>query len=226
MSEARYRQIRQELEAKISSGEWPPGHPVPAETELARAYGCARMTANKALSALAEAGLIVRRRRAGSVVAVPPARPPRLELAEVGTEVGKLGLAYSHRLRAREVRPANDRDASLLGVARGRPLLALSCLHQAAGRPFAHEERLIGLEAVPAAEAADFSAIAPGAWLLTQLLPGEPEHRIRAASAPGSLARALGLEPGGAVLVVETALPAVTWSVLSYPGSGHTLVAR
>ena len=50
------------------SGEWAPGHRIPFEHELATEYGCSRMTVNKALSQLARAGLIERRRRSGSFV--------------------------------------------------------------------------------------------------------------------------------------------------------------
>ena len=60
------QRIRGDIERRIHSGEWPPGHRIPSEHELTLAYGCSRMTVNKALGALAEAGMIERRRRAGS----------------------------------------------------------------------------------------------------------------------------------------------------------------
>lgn len=58
--------IRGDIERRILSGEWPPGHRILYEHELMAEYGCARMTVNRVLSSLAEAGLIERRRRAGS----------------------------------------------------------------------------------------------------------------------------------------------------------------
>ena len=61
---ALYQRIRNDLEARIMSGDWPPGHRVPFEHELMETYSCSRMTVNKVLSALADAGLVVRRRRA------------------------------------------------------------------------------------------------------------------------------------------------------------------
>ncbi len=45
------------------------------------------------------------------------------------------------------------------------------------------EERLISLETVPEAGHADFSDIAPGAWLLNQIPWSSAEHRIHAVSA-------------------------------------------
>ena len=65
----RYSAIRHALETAIFSGDWPPGHRVPSERELLARYSCSRMTVNKALSALADSGQFVRRRRSGSYVA-------------------------------------------------------------------------------------------------------------------------------------------------------------
>ena len=56
-----HQRIRSDIEARIRSGEWTPGHRAPTEAELMAAYDCSRMTVNKAMIALVEAGLIVRR---------------------------------------------------------------------------------------------------------------------------------------------------------------------
>jgi DNA-binding FadR family transcriptional regulator len=55
-----HRRIQRDIERKILSGAWRPGHRIPFEHEIMKQYGCARMTANKALAGLAEAGLVVR----------------------------------------------------------------------------------------------------------------------------------------------------------------------
>src|SRR3546814_1431580 len=56
--------IRADIEARIRSGAWPPGHRIPFEHELTATYGCSRATVSKALGALARAGIIDRRKRA------------------------------------------------------------------------------------------------------------------------------------------------------------------
>ena len=53
-----HQRIRAEIEARIRSGEWAPGHRAPTEAELMAQYACSRMTVNKAMTALVEAGLI------------------------------------------------------------------------------------------------------------------------------------------------------------------------
>jgi DNA-binding transcriptional regulator YhcF (GntR family) len=68
-------QLAQLLRALITSGELAAGQRVPSEVDLAREHGVSRDTAQRALAALAEEGLIVRRRGVGSIVAsIEPVR--------------------------------------------------------------------------------------------------------------------------------------------------------
>mgnify|MGYP003695062823 FL=1 len=83
------QRIRSDLESRILSGEWAPGFRIPYEHELMEQYGCSRMTVNKVLTALAESGMIERRRRAGSFVA---RQPPHLE--QVALEIPEIGRAH------------------------------------------------------------------------------------------------------------------------------------
>ena len=48
-----HQRIRADIEGRIRSGAWPPGHRVPFETELMGQYGCARMTVSKAIAPFA-----------------------------------------------------------------------------------------------------------------------------------------------------------------------------
>ena len=66
-----HQRIRSEIEGRILSGEWAPGYRIPFEHEMMARHRCARMTVSKALSGLASAGLIVRRKGSGSFVARP-----------------------------------------------------------------------------------------------------------------------------------------------------------
>lgn len=64
-----YVQIRREIEAKIRTGDLPPGARLPTEMDLSGQYGVSRATAQRVLNDLAQAGLAVRRRRHGTFVA-------------------------------------------------------------------------------------------------------------------------------------------------------------
>ncbi len=200
---ALYQRIRSDIEAKVMSGDWPPGHRVPFEHELMQTYACSRMTVNKVISALAEAGLVVRRRRAGSFVARPRAPTAVLQIPDLKAEVEKRGERYTYRLLERSKRAASALDRGRLSVPARTPLLALRGLHEAEGRPFALEDRLINLGAVPDAVLQDFSAVPPNNWLVSHVPWTEAEHRITACNVDKIIAAALKIEPGAACLVIE-----------------------
>src|SRR5215470_11559408 len=93
-----YKKIRLDIERRILSGEWPPGHRIPFEHELMASYRCSRMTVNKALSELAQADLIERRRRAGTFVRRPKFLSAVLKIADIRAEIGALGRSYGYEL--------------------------------------------------------------------------------------------------------------------------------
>ena len=225
-----HARILADIEGRILSGEWPPGHRIPFEHELSSHYACSRMTVNKALTQLAKAKLIERRRKAGSFVTRPPSRSAVLDIPDIKTEVETLGLPYRFEILSRRSRRASRDDAARLeGVGAG-PVLELICLHWAGARPFCLEERLIHLGPTPEAEAEPFVDLAPGAWLLARAPWTTAEHRIRARAAGKRQAERLGVATGSPVLSIERRTwsgdAAITFVRLTYPGEGHELIAR
>jgi GntR family histidine utilization transcriptional repressor len=225
-----HKRIRSEIQARILSGVWPPGHRIPFEHELMGEYGCSRMTVNKALAPLAEAGLIVRQRKFGTFVARPRIHSVVLDIPDIPAEVTGRGEPYGYELLAREVRRARSADLERLGLDAPTEILALGALHRASGRPFALEERLINLEAVPEARNVDFVEIAPGSWLLAHVPWTEAEHRISASHPSKAAAGLLTVEPTGACLVMERSTwrgaDRITQVRLTFPGDAYDLVAR
>ncbi len=63
-----YRQVADRLRQHIDSGEWPPGHKLPSESELMAQFGVSRVTVRLAVGALRSEGLIVTRQGRGSYV--------------------------------------------------------------------------------------------------------------------------------------------------------------
>ncbi|UTP38095.1 histidine utilization repressor [Phenylobacterium sp. LH3H17] len=223
-----HQRIRSEIEGQILSGAWPPGHRIPYEHELMAAHGCSRMTVNKAMTALAEAGLIERRRRAGSFVARPKVHSAVLDIPDLRSEVTRRGQTYAFRLISSRRRAANGPAESELAA--GGALLDLRGLHLAAGRPLAVEHRLISLAVAPEAAGIDFSQDPPGAWLLEHVPWTEAEHRISAVGADAATARLLEIPRGAACLAVDRRTwrgpTHVTQVRQLFPGEAYDLVAR
>ena len=225
-----HQRILSDIREKILSGAWAPGHRIPFEHELTAHYNCSRMTVNKALSQLAKAGLIERRRRSGSFVRQPQSEAAVLELHDIRIEVEALGLPYRYERLERLKRRSSAEDRALLGLLAPGPVLALEGMHFAGERPFALEQRLINLSAVAEAGEEEFLDIAPGPWLIGRVPWSEAEHRIRAMAADETIADALDIDASAPCLVVErrtwSAERPVTHVRFIYPAESHTLVAR
>ncbi|NVO15001.1 MAG: histidine utilization repressor [Rhodoplanes sp.] len=225
-----HQRIRADIEDRILSGAWSPGHRIPFEHELMAQYGCARMTVNRVLSSLVEAGLIERRRRAGSFVRRPVGQSAVLRIPDVKAEVLARGETYRYELLSRARRRATREDRGRIAVAAGAPVLALLCRHVAEDRPYALEDRLIALDSVPEAAAADFAAELPGTWLLRHVPWHEAEHTIVAAGADAAIAEKLAVPVGTACLVIERRTwrsdQPITAVRVWYPGDRQKLVAR
>jgi GntR family histidine utilization transcriptional repressor len=214
--------VRAEVLARIRAGLWRPGQPIPGEEALARELGVARATVNRALQALAEAGVVERRRRAGSRVAPLPVRRAAFAIPVIRAEVEARGAAHTHRLLACAPLPPPAEVAARLRLAPDAPLWRVETLHLADGRPFAHEGRWLNPAVLPAPPP-DFAAISANEWLVGHVPLVEGDITLSAEPAGAAEAAALDLPPGTAVFVTErtTFGPAggVTWVRLTHaPG--------
>jgi GntR family histidine utilization transcriptional repressor len=189
--------IRRVFEQRILSGALKPGVRLPTEQEIMAEFGCSRMTVSKALSALAVAGLIERRKRAGTFVARPRVHSMVLEVPDLAALVAARGQAYRFRLDRRE------ETVALAGHLAGQPVLHLTGVHFADGTAMAFEDRTVSLAAVPEIAAADLAAEAPGTWLLHHVPWTEADTRITAVAAGAAEAGPLGVERGAPCLCVE-----------------------
>jgi GntR family histidine utilization transcriptional repressor len=227
---ALYQRIRSDIEGRIMSGEWPPGHRLPFEHELMDTYSCARMTVNKVLSGLAAAGLVERRRRAGSFVSRPKVHSAVLQIPDLKAEVENRGERYGYTLLHRQRRAATREDKARLDLELRMPILALRCRHDAAKQPFALEDRLLNLDAVPEAAEQDFSVVPPSTWLVDHVPWTEAEHRISAGNADKATAAELNIEQGIACLIIERRTwrngEPITAVRLVHPGPLYDLTAR
>jgi GntR family transcriptional regulator len=95
-----YEQIRSQIEAMVATGTLAAGDRLPSIRQLAHDLGLAGGTVARAYTELEQAGLVVSRRRTGTVVAdgvVQPAAERRRRLAEAAEQYARtaalLGVA-------------------------------------------------------------------------------------------------------------------------------------
>ncbi|WOC16578.1 UTRA domain-containing protein [Pseudochrobactrum sp. MP213Fo] len=220
--------IQRDIETNIINGVWAPGDRIPNENEFMQQYQCSRMTVNRILSRLAERGLIIRRRKAGSFVAVPQSNSALfLNIHDFAKEAAADGQDYAYEILSRTVVNLNKTQALSLNLKEGHKVLAITCLHHFNAVPLAYEDRLISLEKVVAAETEPFDSIPPGTWLLGHVPWTEAKHTISAINADEKLARLLKIKLRVACLVLHRETwhdsEFVTAVDITYAGSSHKL---
>ena len=94
--------MQAEVLRRINAREWKPGDFIPNEAELSVEFGCARATVNRALRNLAESGLLDRRRKAGTRVALHPVRKATLDIPVIRYEIEGKGQTYRHSVLLQE----------------------------------------------------------------------------------------------------------------------------
>ncbi|WP_232830423.1 UTRA domain-containing protein [Oceanicella sp. SM1341] len=227
---ASFRDIKEDILARISAREWAPGDLIPNEAELAERYGSARSTVNRALRELAEAGLLERRRRAGTRVARRNWRGAFFEIPLVRAEVEGSGRRYGYHLIERREEGAGPEAAARLELPAGAPVLFLRCLHFADGLPHQLETRWINRSEVPGAAAMPFEAEGPNEWLVREVPWSSSEHVFSAAMPDAEERRLLGMEAGEPLFVLErrtwSATATITWARLAHPGARFRMVSR
>jgi GntR family histidine utilization transcriptional repressor len=225
-----YLDVKAVILGQIRGGELLPGDTVPGEAALAGEFGCARVTVNRALRELAEAGVVERRRRSGTRVLAATPRDAELEVPSVRAEIEAAGANYRYELLCRRIAAPPPELRAALGLAAAARALHLRCRHWAGGTVHQAEDRWINLEAAPSAREADFTASGPNDWLIRAIPLSRAEHVFSAANATGAEAALLGLAPGDAIFVTERRTwiegRAITRARLIHPGATHRLVAR
>src|SRR5690554_4891903 len=115
----KYMHIKQALYRKIETGEWPEHHPVSSENKLAEEFNVSRMTARRALQELADEGLVVRTRGAGTFVAPLKSQSALLTIRNIADEIRLRKHRHHAVVRCLEEVKAEPGLATLLQISQG-----------------------------------------------------------------------------------------------------------
>ncbi|MEP2531721.1 GntR family transcriptional regulator [Shimia sp.] len=198
-----YRDIKVEILSRIRNNTWPLGTNLPGEIELAKEFGCARATMNRAMRDLVDDGILERKRKAGTKVKQSPVRRAQFSIAIVREEVEQAGGVYSYSLIEREVIPAPSWLRERIKVAKNAPTLHIRCMHYAGKKPYQFEDRWVNLDVVPAAQDFDFEDVGPNEWLLQQVPFTTGELVFSAYNASEEIARFLKTPVDSALFSIE-----------------------
>jgi GntR family histidine utilization transcriptional repressor len=202
--------IAKEVRRRIVEREWRQGDRIPDEADLAIEFDAARATVNKALQLLADEGLLDRRRRAGTRVAVDPVRKATVTISIVREQVEQAGMVYGHRVVAQRRSPVPAEIAARLGLPEGEILVHMRAVHYGDGKPFQLEDRWINPRAAPELEKADFWQLNANEWLVRNAPYLRADLSFSAENANRRDARLLQTRPGQALLIMHR----TTWNDL------------
>lgn len=215
--------IAGEVRRRIVEREWQQGERIPDEADLAVTFGVARATVNKALQLLADEGLLDRRRRAGTRVALNPVRKAIFTIPIVREQIERAGMKYGHRVVAQRRSPIPDETAARIGVPPGREFIHLRAVHYGDERAFQFEDRWINPDSVPGLDKVDFRHRNANEWLVRNAPYLRADIAFSAANADARDARMLGVPKGQALLILHRSTwndtgPITTVRIACHPG--------
>lgn len=158
-----YQVVKNRISEAILTGEWPPGTVLPSENALSADFGVSVGTMRKALAALVDEGMLMRRRKTGTVV-TGWAQVHNLgyffQYFRLHGNNGELLHSETHLLDY-QLQQASEAEAEKLQIAAGEAVYRLKRLRRVQGIAAMHETLVL-----PAARLPDF----PPAAHLPQLL--------------------------------------------------------
>ncbi|MGI4846407.1 MAG: GntR family transcriptional regulator [Janthinobacterium lividum] len=195
-----YQQLQQALRRAIDEGAWGSASAIPAERQLAQELGISRITVRKAIDALVEEGLLVRRAGAGNFINT------RIE-----KNFAKLS-SFSEDMRARGRVPRNEwlkrseglvtpEEALRLRLSPGTRVYRFNRIRYADELPMCLEYATIAAFALPSLDAVGDSMYE--ALQASGQRPVRALQRLSALLLNAEQARQLGTREGDAGLCVE-----------------------
>lgn len=152
-----YEQVKRQISEMILLGTWPPGSQLPTEPALAESMGVALGTVRRALSELANEGLIARRRKTGTVVT---GRMPQHSLRMV-FQYFRLHGPNDNLVRSTakvvfyEQRQATASECEQLDLSEGTRVHVIARVRSVDGKPIMHDRIILPLALAPGINSAE-----------------------------------------------------------------------
>jgi len=218
-----WQDVQSEVLNRINSRQWKPGDLIPNEADLAIEFGCARATVNRALRSVAQAGLLDRRRKAGTRVATNPVRKATLSIPIIRQEIEERHHTYGYALISRDVKEPPISLRAQMKLEAPCKCLHVIALYLADGRPYVCEDRWVNSDAVPALLDVDLRMENANEWLVRNAPFTHGDFAFSARSADQDIAERLDAKRGDALFEIQRStwngMTAITSVTLTYhPG--------
>ncbi|MGL6072049.1 histidine utilization repressor [Craterilacuibacter sp.] len=222
-----YLRIRDFILDGIREHRLLPGTRILPEVELAQQFGVSRMTVNKAVRDLAEAGVLVRHAGDGTYVAERKAESPLLGVSNIADEITSRGHEYRADVHFVRQESASDEVALRLGLKTGAPVFHSLIVHFEGDTPLQIEDRYLNPRWAADYLAQDFHTQTPGAYLMRTCPLSDVEHTVEAVLPEAEEQRLLHIPAGSPCLRVLrrtwSGKHLVSYARLLHPGKNYKL---
>ena len=210
-----------------------PGSRLPSEDDLVERYAVSRTTIRTAIQSLVTRGFVEIRRGRGTFATQPTITQELTELTGFVEDMQALGRQPTAKVLDCRLVAASETVARQLSLHRGAAVARIQRVRLADGIPLSFDETYLPEELGEKIMAEDL-ANQPIFSLLEQKYATpllEAEYRLAAVAAHGTVARALGIEPGSPIFLIErTTYSGNHWPVdyerLYYRGDHIRFVTR
>ena len=203
---------------------------LPSERKLVQAFGCARMTVQRALRELEEKSLIERRRGSGTYVAELHPISNLLQVRDIHDEIRERGHAHTTRVCSVVRKKADAHTSAAVRLPKHAPVHRVRLVHLENGVPIQFKDRHVNPALAPDLLARDFTQVTPSFVLFEHAPLTEEEQVVEAVLADAKQAALLDVAEGRALMMVSrrTVSQGAVASVarLDHPGARYRLIGH
>ncbi len=202
----------------MCDGTYPPGSLLPAEPELAEAYGVSRPTLRQAIQLLADAGYVEKRRRRGTVVRRRKGEQCFMDaLMSYGADVEAQGAIPATRVLQARIQGASPEVAEALGIGEGDPVASLMRLRYLDEEPAVLLRTWVPTSVFPGLLGHDFEREGLYDVFAESGLPVETVRRVLEAALPDPVeAELLAIDEGQPCFLFKSVGRAKTGQAIEY----------
>ena len=222
-----YKKVKQFVTSEIATGQWQAGTRLPSENELVRRLGVSRMTVNRALRELTQAGLIQRVAGVGTFVAPPRLQRAAVPVRDIAEEIRATGALHDTQVEDRRTVTVDEAMAQVFSISPDTFLYRMTAVHLANGKPMMLEDRWINPAVAPDFQTVDLEQTTATRYLLDTAPLQRLEQTIEAVLVTDEAKRLLALAPGEPVLLLRrrtwTSNQVASYAQLYHAGARFTL---
>jgi GntR family transcriptional regulator len=201
-----YDQIKVLITQSLIGGEWRPGDMIPSEIELASRYKVSQGTVRKAIDALASENILIRRQGKGTFVATHNAEGIKLRFLRLTSADGQKEVLQNEFLSCTKGK-ADSHMAQILDLKAGASIIEVKRLLSFSGRPLIYDHIVVPASPFKGLNGAKVEESNGSMYSMYEAQFGvrmiRAEERLKAVSASGEVAEALGLKNQEPLLSIE-----------------------